>query len=277
MDTTREFDFTLAHFNKIKQLVFEHTGISLSDAKQHLVYGRLARRLRALGLTSFDDYCDILRNNPDDEFGNFVNAITTNLTAFFRENHHFEFLKKALPQLMRHRQQSRKLRIWSAGCSTGEEPYSLAITLLESIKDIDSWDIRILATDIDTNVLEKAASAVYAEDRIVGLSKPQQKRWFHKGKGNQGGKVKVKQAARDLITFKPLNLMQGWPMQGEFDVIFCRNVLIYFNKDTQKTLVERYANILSEDGYLFLGHSEALSDVSTRFDLLGKSSYRKCA
>jgi len=278
MEKEREFKFTLGHFNKIKQLVFEHTGISFSDAKEHLVYGRLARRLRALDLQNFDEYLDLLNDDAEEEFGNFVNALTTNLTAFFREKHHFELLKKeVLPKLLQKRQDSRKLRIWSAGCSTGEEPYSLAITLLESINNISEWDIRILATDIDTNVLANAKSAIYSKDRIVGLLDLQQKKWFHKGKGKHEGMVKVKQDVCDLIAFKRLNLIQDWPMKSDFDIIFCRNVLIYFNIDTQKTLIDRYANKLSEDGYLFLGHSEAMNDKSTRFNLLRQTSYLKCA
>lgn len=279
MDKTHEFHFTHKHFNKLKDLIYEHAGISLSDAKEQLVYGRLARRLRALKLTSFDDYCRLLEDNSHEEFGHFINAITTNLTSFFRENHHFEALQNTiLPSLMRSRRAERRLRIWSAGCSTGEEPYSLAITLLETIDDINSWDVRILATDIDTNVVATARNGVYTLERIAGLTSARQKRWFQKGKGAQQGEVKVKQEVCDLISFKPLNLMhRSWPMKGPFDIIFCRNVVIYFNKDTQRVLIDRYANLLAEDGYLFLGHSEALHDVSTRFDLMEKSSYRKCA
>ncbi len=278
MEKNREFHFTQKHFNDIKELIIEHTGISLSDAKDELVYGRIARRLRALKLKSFDDYCSLLRENPEQEFGHFINAITTNLTAFFREDHHFVSLKEEiLPKLLHNRRSNRKLRIWSAGCSTGEEPYSISIALLESIKDLAQWDVRILATDIDTNVLDKASEGVYSLQRIVGLPEARQERWFQKGKAKQEGQVRVKQEVRELINFKQLNLMGKWPIKRQFDVIFCRNVLIYFNKDTQGILIDRYANVLKEDGYLFLGHSETLHGVSTRFDLLGKSSYRKCA
>lgn len=276
MGDIREFHFNQNHFNELKKLVYDYAGISLSDAKEQLVYGRLARRLRALGLKSFDDYCDLLRNDPGDEFTHFINAITTNLTAFFRENHHFESLQKSiLPKLMQYRQSSKKLRIWSAGCSTGEEPYSIAITMLESVPE--DWDVKILATDIDSNVVATASAGIYTEERIAGLSNERKRRWFRKGSGDNAGKVRVGAEVQSLITFKVLNLMQGWPMHGPFDIIFCRNVVIYFDKDTQRVLIDRYANLLTDDGYLFLGHSEALHDVSTRFDLLGKSSYQKVA
>ena len=278
MSNNREFEYTNRHFLSIKKLVHEHAGISLSDAKEDLVYGRIARRLRALDFKSFDQYIELLSKNPDEEFGNFINAITTNLTSFFRENHHFEFIKqKLIPTWESNALQNKKIRIWSAGCSTGEEPYSIAITLLENLQSIEQMDVRILATDIDTNVVAKAESAVYDYERISALPDKMQKRWFLRGKGKDASKVKLKPEVRNLITFKQLNLMSEWPMRGLFDVIFCRNVVIYFNKDTQKVLIERYANQLSPDGHLFLGHSEALHDVSTRFELLGQSSYRKCA
>ncbi len=271
----REFEFRDEDFDFLRELVVSHTGISLSDAKRDLVYGRLSRRLRDLGLQSFDQYCRLLDSGDDTELENFINAITTNLTSFFREPHHFEFLTKtALPTLIKNRQQ-RRLRIWSAGCSTGEEPYSLAMAVKEVVPTLDGWDLRILATDLDTNVVQTAKTGVYRDERIEGLSKPRKHNWFRAGRDAQKGQVKVSSDLQDLITFKPLNLMGEWPMKGPFDVIICRNVVIYFDLDTQKRLFDRYANILADDGYLLIGHSEALYKVTDRFELIGKTIYRK--
>ena len=279
MSVQREFEFTEQHFNWLKKQVMEKTGIALSDQKTDLVYGRLARRLRKLNLDNFDQYCKLLRKNTDNELIEFVNLITTNLTSFFREQHHFDFLNKtALKYLLNERKQEKRLRIWSAGCSTGEEPYSIAMTVLETIANINEWDIRILATDIDTNVLKKASEGLYDKQRIEDLSKTQTRKWFLKAKnGGQPDKVKVNPRLQDLITFKQLNLMGDWPMQGQFDVLFCRNVIIYFNKETQRVLFDRFANIMKEDAYLFLGHSESLFKVTDRFTLLGNTIHRKAA
>ncbi len=277
LEKTREFEFNDRHFSILRKLVSEHTGIVLSDAKKELVYGRLSRRLRKLGLNSFDVYCDLLeKTDNDDEFVNFVNAVTTNLTSFFRENHHFEFLSQTvIPWLLRENASSRRIRIWSAGCSTGEEPYSVAMVLRESIPDIDNWDVRLLATDIDSSVLETASQGVYTEERINGLSKQRARRWFRRGTGEQQGNVKVSRELQNLITFKQLNLMHPLPMRGPFDIIFCRNVVIYFDKPTQRVLFDKYANIMRHDGYLFIGHSENLFQVSDRFEALGQTMYRR--
>lgn len=270
------FKLSDSDFNSLRQLVSSHTGISLSEKKSELVYGRLSRRLRALGLTCFGEYCDLLKNNPDDELEHFSNAITTNLTSFFRENHHFEYLaQQVVPVLLERFDKTRRLRIWSAGCSTGEEPYSLAITLHEAIPNIENRDIRILATDLDTNVVKTAASGIYQEKQIEGLDTHRCQRWFQRGKGSQAGKVKVVPSLQKMITFRQLNLMQNWPMQGLFDVIFCRNVVIYFDKPTQRVLFERFANIMQPESNLFIGHSETLSNVSERFQLTDKTIYRR--
>lgn len=270
------FKLSDSDFNSLRQLVSTHTGISLSEKKSELVYGRLSRRLRALGLTCFGEYCDLLKNNPDDELEHFSNAITTNLTSFFRENHHFEYLaQQVVPVLLDRYDKTRRLRIWSAGCSTGEEPYSLAITLHEAIPDIESRDIRILATDLDTNVVKSAATGIYQEKQIEELDTHRCQHWFQRGKGSQAGKVKVQPSLQKMITFRQLNLMQNWPMQGLFDVIFCRNVVIYFDKPTQRVLFERFANIMQPESNLFIGHSETLSNVSERFQLTDKTIYRR--
>lgn len=260
-------------------MVMEETGISLSDEKTDLVYGRLARRLRKLNLDNFDQYCNLLKDEPGEELVEFVNSITTNLTSFFREQHHFEYLSgTALKYLLKERQHERRLRIWSAGCSTGEEPYSIAMTVMETVPNIANWDIKILATDIDTNVLSTASAGVYEQKRIEGIDNVRKRKWFLKSKNNsESDKVRVDPALRDLITFKPLNLMGDWPMQGQFDILFCRNVVIYFNKETQRVLFDRYANILKDDGYMFIGHSESLYKVTDKFSLIGHTIHKKAA
>ena len=272
---TDTYKFTDRNFNTIRDIVGEQTGISLSEHKRDLVYGRLTRRLRALGLSSFDTYCDLLQNNPGDEMEHFTNAITTNLTSFFREQHHFDYLSQELiPDLL---QQNRlqNLRVWSAGCSTGEEPYSIAMTLRESIPNINNYDVKILATDLDTNVVKQASSGIYSDSRVEGMSKDRLRRWFLKGKGDKAGSVRVNKELRDMITFRQLNLMDAWPMQGKFDIIFCRNVVIYFDKPTQAVLFDRFANQIQDDSHLFIGHSENLNKVTDRFSLIGKTIYRK--
>ncbi len=279
-EKAREFTFTGADFRFIRDLVAERTGIMLSENKRDLVYGRLSRRLRELGLSCFRDYCSLLEKGESEEMVQFVNAITTNLTSFFREDHHFEYLGKTLlPGLMQKKLKNnlpRRLRIWSAGCSTGEEPYSIAMVLKEVLgSSDDKWDARILATDLDTKVLEKASNGVYEQQRVEGLTKNRLQRWIKKGSGNNAGKVRVSPELQEIITFKQLNLMNDWPMSGPFDLIFCRNVVIYFNKPTQQVLFDRYAELLDEGGHLFLGHSETMFQKTDRYQLIGKTIYQK--
>jgi len=274
--TMGEFIFTDKDFDRVTKLVNERTGIVLSDAKRQMVYGRLTRRLRALGLSEFSAYLKLVQDDVNGELVNFVNAMTTNLTAFFRESHHFDYLANtALPRIMKTNAQTRQIRIWSAGCSTGEEPYSIVSTLREIIPAGSGWDIKILATDLDSNVLNTAANGIYTAERVAGLSAKQLKRWFLKGKNEKTGMVRVKKELRDLITFQQLNLMESWPVKGPFDLIFCRNVVIYFNKETQRKLVNRYADIMTPDANLFLGHSESLFKVSDRFKLIGNTIYQR--
>ena len=272
----REFHLSDADFKRIQMLVAHHTGINLSDAKRDMVYSRLSRRLRNLEIETFEEYCDLLESSPEDELVNFTNAITTNLTSFFREMHHFEYLsKKVLPEVIRTNAHTKKIRIWSAGCSTGEEPYSIAITVKETLNNMHGWDVKILATDLDSNVLQTAQNAIYSVDRVKDLPANRLKRWFRKGRGDLSNSVCVADDARELITFKQLNLMHEWPMRGPFDLIFCRNVVIYFDKPTQKILFDRYADILVNHGHLFIGHSESLYRVSDRFNLIGNTIYQK--
>ena len=270
------FEFTEADFTCIRQLVLKHTGINLAAHKRHFVYGRLRRRLKALGLDRFRDYCRILAGEDSDEVEHFTNAITTNLTYFFRDEYHFEYIAQQLiPAMMENHRNNGRLRILSAGCSTGEEPYSLAITLRESIDSIDNMDVRILATDLDSNAVQTAATGIYPIERADGLDDERMRRWFMRGKGGQRGMVKVSPELRRLITFKQLNLMHDWPMRGLFDIIFCRNVVIYFDRSIQIELFDRFADIMRPGAYLFIGPTENLNSISDRFRLLGKSIYQK--
>jgi len=270
----RERDFVLhdSEFSEIRELVKIHTGISLSEAKRELVYSRLVRRLRRLGMDNFGDYIELLRQADEVELEEFANAITTNLTAFFRENHHFEFLQSgALPAIEKRGAAKRRLRIWSAGCSTGEEPYSIAMVLREEMQRFSGWDVKILATDIDSQVLAHAQAGIYAADRVERVP-PKHARWFT----SQGdGTFAVKPEVQSLISFRQLNLMNPWPMRGHFDVIFCRNVVIYFDKPTQVELFGRIAALQGAGDYLFVGHSESLFKVCDKYELIGKTAFTR--
>jgi len=271
----REFRFSKNDFELLRRLVNEQTGISLSDHKQEMLYSRLSRRLRILKLNSFASYYALLKQEgAGGELIQFINAITTNLTAFFREQHHFEFLAQVLlPELLIRNQDTQRIRIWSAGCASGEEVYSIAMVVREIMPV--RWDIKILATDLDSNVLEKGKQGWYSMERVQGLSKSRLQRWFKKGIGEQMGWVQATQDLRDMITFKQLNLIDHWPMKGPFDIIFCRNVVIYFNKETQRVLFDRFANLIGDHGTLFIGHSENLFQLSNRFRLIQQTVYRK--
>lgn len=273
-DKTREFEYTPDDFNFLRKLSNQHSGILVPDDKFDMFYSRLSKRVRMLGFSRFKQYCDYLQEHPDREFTEFINAVTTNLTSFFREKHHFEYLAQVLlPELLKKNQAQKQIKVWSAGCSTGEEPYSLAITLLENLPR--EWDIKILATDLDTNVLAAAADGVYPLERVASISEERLRNWFQKGAGAHVHKVRVKPPVRDIIHFKQLNLMQEWPMKGCFDFIFCRNVLIYFDRTTKERLANRYAGLLKDGGCLFIGHSESLHQLDTPFSLLGNTIYKK--
>jgi chemotaxis protein methyltransferase CheR len=271
----REFELTEAEFNRLRELVHEHTGIALSDSKRELVYGRLARRVRKLGLATFADYCALVERGHPEELQELANAITTNLTSFFRENHHFEELATTvLPQLERKRAAARRLRLWSAGCSTGEEPYSIAIVLREALAQLRNWDVKLLATDIDSNVLATAADGVYRADRFQGVPAERMKHWFAPATGRPAHFAAAAEL-KALITFKQLNLLDPWAMKGPFDVIFCRNVVIYFNKTTQRELFDRMAELQEPGAWLFIGHSENLYNVTHRYKLVSRTIYRR--
>lgn len=271
-DLRKEFLLTDDNFRLIKNKAYSLTGISLSDHKKNMIYGRLVRRLRVLKLDDFNQYCDLINEKNSSELPEFINAITTNLTSFFREFHHFEYLKNTiLPSLQKSNSATRKIRIWSAGCSTGEEPYSIAMTVRSVIRD-RSWDIKILATDLDSNVVAKGKKGVYQEERIESIPKEYRDFFIF---SDDSGLVELKDEIKNLITFKQLNLLNRWPMKGPFDLIFCRNVVIYFDMQTQEKLFDRYASMLSQNGNLFIGHSESLHNVSDRFEPLGKTIYQR--
>ncbi len=272
MPESAEAELTEADFGAIVTMVRETAGISLGASKRDLVFGRLNRRLRALGLRSFADYCALL-DSPEGaaERGEMINAITTNLTSFFREPHHFAFLANDILPALLAASENRRLRIWSAACSSGEEPYSIAMVLNRALANKRGWDARILATDIDTNMIATAEAGCYDAERAAAIPTE-----FSRLVARQpDGRVAMSDALKDRIAFRPLNLLDPWPMRGQFDVIFCRNVVIYFEKPVQRTLFERFADILTPDGYLFIGHSETLFRVTDRFESLGRTIYRK--
>ncbi len=270
----KEFSFADSDFKRVKKIVYDFAGIDLSDSKKNLVYNRLSKRIRFLSLLSFSDYLDYVENQGEAEFVHLINAITTNLTFFFRENHHFEYLAEVIiPALLKKNVSSKKIRLWSAGCSTGEEAYSLAIVLKEAVPV--GWDAKVLATDLDTNVVQTGMKGVYKIGRLKGVSDARVKRWFLKGSGPKSGFAKVKSELQDSIDFGQINLMSDWPIKDKIDVIFCRNVVIYFDKETQSKLFDRYASLLPEKGHLLIGHSESLYNVCDRFELLGQTIYKK--
>jgi chemotaxis protein methyltransferase CheR len=271
----REFDFGNEDFQALRKLVKDITGINLSDQKRELVYGRLARRLRALQLTSFAEYRELLDTDGGREIVQFCNAITTNLTAFFREPHHFEYLRDHLLVPLLSGSAAKRLRIWSAGCSTGEEPYSLAMTILETIPDLGRWDIKILATDLDSDVLERGRRGVYTEERFRNMPLQRRTRFFTERHDGNGVCYEASPELKALITFKQLNLMHPLPMRGPLNAVFCRNVVIYFDKDTQRDLFARVAQLQRPGDVLFLGHSESLFKVSEDYSLIGRTVYRR--
>lgn len=263
-------------FTRIRKRVYKIAGISLSDAKRTLVVSRLSKIVRSLGLSSFDQYLEYLESKGQaDDDQDFVNALTTNLTRFFREDHHFDHLKTHVANLIAHRPRTSgrgqpRLRIWSAGCSTGQEPYTVALDLLASFPELKRWDFKILATDIDSNVVAKAATGIYPASELNGLSSQRMALFDKMGDGS----IRIPQAAASLVTFKILNLMAPWPVKGPFDAIFCRNVAIYFDKPTQGQLFDRLGQVLAPDGFLYIGHSENLQAVSKGYKLVGKTIYQ---
>jgi chemotaxis protein methyltransferase CheR len=274
----REFAYTEDDFRFVVRMAKQLAGISLSEHKRDMVYSRLARRVRKLDLNSIREYCELLESDPEgEETGNFVNSITTNLTSFFRESHHFEHLSEVLHELVKRKGQQR-IRLWSAGCSAGMEAYTMAMTILETLGDIRGLDIKILATDIDTNILAFAQAAIYPEKELEKVPPALRDKYFTSRPAARGGKeYEAKDSLKNLVSFKRLNLIDNWPMKGPFDIVFCRNVVIYFDKPTQQILFTKYANILTKGGYLYIGHSETIRGVSERFKYAEKTVYQKVA
>lgn len=270
----KEFEFTREDFDYLRQIVSDTTGIVSSADKYTMYYSRLAARLRTLGLADFRAYRDYLGKNPETESIELINSVTTNLTSFFREKHHFDYLRDIIiPQKRQNGEQ--RLRIWSAGCSSGEEAYSIAITLQQAVRDVSQWDIRILATDIDSQVLATAQEGIYDEARLTRMDAVLLQRYFEPVATCQPGKFRIDDDLRQLIHFQQLNLLHRWPVQEKFDLILCRNVVIYFNGQTKAELVDRFADQLVSNGLLMMGHSESLYRTSSRFELLGKTIYRR--
>jgi len=277
-DPQREFAFSKHDFEFLAALAYKRAGISLSDSKHNLVYGRLSRRLRALGLSSFGEYREYLEGDAS-EIERFINSISTNHTKFFREDHHFTHLRSCVAQTFAQQDQKRavrRLRVWSAGCSTGEEPYTIALVLRREIADMARQDVKILATDIDTDVLAKASRGEFSADALDNVPDPFC-RYFQPTEGSDGATIKVTQDVRSLITFRPLNLMETWPMKGPFDAIFCRNVMIYFDGPTKTKLIERFIRLIKPNGFLYIGHSESLLGSHPGLQLMGRTIYRRDA
>lgn len=267
----RDFVFTDRDFARVRKLIYGKAGISLADSKEEMVYSRLARRLRVLKLDTFKSYLDQLEASGDeDEWQAFTNALTTNLTSFFREAHHFDALKKFLQS----QPPGKRVRIWCSAASTGEEPYSLAITACEAFDSLTP-PVAILATDIDTNVLATAERGVYPLDRIEKLTNEQKRRFFQKGVGSTAGQCRAVEPLRKLLTFRQLNLLDSpYPMRGPFDAIFCRNVMIYFDKPTQLAILKRTIPLLAKDGLFFAGHSESFFHAADLIQSVGRTIYR---
>jgi chemotaxis protein methyltransferase CheR len=264
----REYQFSEDTFQRVRRMVHDELGISLADSKRELVYRRLSRRLRALQLSDFESYLRLIDERDPQELQNFCNALTTNLTSFFREPHHFEFLAdELLPAIERNNAASRRIRIWSAGCSSGEEAYSAAMVALETLGHLRGWSIRILATDIDSNVLELARRGIYNGEALEKVDAARLVRWFQRvGRSRH---YRVCQEVRQLVAFRRLNLIERWPMAGPFDVILCRNVIIYFDRATQRQVIEQMSRLQRPGDHLILGHSELLLELSTRYRLIG--------
>lgn len=269
----REFDFSDADFQALSKIAYEHAGIMLPEAKKNLLYGRLSRRLRTLGLPSFEEYRQYLKENSTEELQLFINALSTNHTKFFREQHHFEhFVSDVVVPFLAAHPTGGRLRIWSAGCSSGEEPHTIALILAAEIKDLAARDVRILATDIDTDVLRKAAQGIFSAEAVSAVP-AKYRAPLSKADGDN---VAIDRKVCSLISFGHLNFMDDrWPMRGPFDAIFCRNVMIYFDGSTKTKLVDRFTDLLRVGSWLYIGHSESLLGSHPRLKLAGRTIYRR--
>ncbi len=272
-----EFTFTWSDFHQIAELVHSEAGIVLTKVKANLVYSRLAKRLRAIGLRSFREYCALVEGSDGaDERQAMIAAMTTNVTRFFREDHHFEYLKKnVLPKLLASARNGGRVRIWSAGSSSGEEAYSIALTILSVMPDASSRDVLILATDIDPEMLSRGEAGIYQTRQLNDVPADLRKKWFRSVARRGEFDFEAVPELRALVRFKELNLLHEWPMGGRFDVIFCRNVMIYFDEPMQNDVWRRFARQLQPDGILCIGHSERIATAGLPFELVGQTVYRR--
>ena len=271
-----EFLFTDEDFRRVSAMLHADSGIHLPESKATLVYSRLAKRLRGLGLRSFRDYCELIAGAEGaSERQAMLAALTTNVTRFFREPHHFDHLHDhVLPELIQEAKAGGRVRLWSAGCSTGQEPYSIALTVLSAFPDAGAHDFRILASDIDPVVLETAKAATYDAEAIAAIPAPMRKRWLEQvGGARAEASWRMGQEVRDLIAFRELNLNGAWPIKGRFQAIFCRNVAIYFEEPTQARIWARFGDLMTDRARLYIGHSERVND-DTRFQSDGLTVYR---
>lgn len=271
---------TDSEFNELVRIIYDKTRIQMSEHKRALVTSRISKRIRALNMSSFKEYIDYLKGAPDEEVTNFINAVTTNKTDFFRENKHFEYMKTTfLPNWEKSYKEGKvnNLRIWSAACSTGEEPYTIAMTLHDYFGErFNHYDIKILASDIDTNVLSHACAGIYKEETVETIQTNTLKKYFLKGTGNNAGLYKVKNILQKCISFRQLNFKdEDFDIHTEFDLIFCRNVIIYFDKEFQKELFNKFYRYMKEDSYVFIGHSETLFGISDLFKYISSNIYKK--
>ena len=267
-----EFLFTEDDFKKIAQILHSHAGIALAEGKAALVYSRLAKRLRSLGLRSFREYCALIENHQEvDERQAMMAALTTNVTRYFREPHHFDHLRDVvMPALADRARKGGRVRLWSAACSNGQEPYSMAITVLSALPDAANLDVKILATDIDPNMVAEGKAGIYREEAITPVPLEMRRKWFRKAPGGW----EVADELRQLVAFRELNLIGDWPMRGKFDAIFCRNVVIYFDEPTQERIWSLFAPLLEPGGSLYIGHSERVTGPATaQFETSGLTTY----
>lgn len=258
----------------IADMIYQDAGISLNESKASLVYSRLSKRLRKIGLSSFKAYCDLVSSDKGaEERREMLSQLTTNFTKFYREQHHFDHLSNdVLPDLIARAKSGGRVRIWSSACSMGHEPYSIAMTVLSKFPDAKQYDFRILASDIDPKVVKSASEGIYTSDAIAPVPVEQRRQYF-KDVGH--GKFQVESHVKDLISFRELNLIGNWPFRGKFDVIFCRNVVIYFDDDTQARIWQRYADVMTQQGILYIGHSERLSGpAKPKFEIVGVTAFR---
>lgn len=281
METLLVQDIVLSEreFGRISDLVYEHCGINLHDGKKELVRARLAKRLRLGNFRTFPEYIKhVLKDKTGKEFSILIDSLSTNLTSFFRERQHFEFMReKFLPQVLERKRKKRNFRIrgWSAGCSSGEEPYSIAITLLEAVQGQGRWNVKVLATDISASMLETAQKGIYDKERITPVPPLQRNKYLVLHRQNGQKVFEVSKSLRDVVIFKYLNLIKDWPIKRPLDFIFCRNVMIYFDKATQQRLINRFWDLLDSGGILLTGHSESLTGIEHRYNYIQPTIYMK--